>query len=286
MADFGQFRGFSDKLFEGQLPKELGVIGRQRAAQDPDYKQVLEYAISQGYTLPSFEQQLLQEQLIVDLKDAGVWSKLDTFSVFATDGDINFALIDWVRLTDYTAINSPTFTTNKGFNSDGTSSYIETNYNLLIDSVNYQQNDAGVFTFLTEYSSSANRGLYTALNTTNYLSTRNDVNRFWTNGGSYLTLQFFSNSNEQIFFSNRVSSTEINGRVTSFAAESTNEGSLSTNATAMIDDDLALLLRRQSSLYYLNSECIMGMFALGSQLNTSEMEDVENIWYNNYFLNL
>lgn len=27
MPDFGQFRGFSDKLFEGQLPTELGLIG-------------------------------------------------------------------------------------------------------------------------------------------------------------------------------------------------------------------------------------------------------------------
>jgi hypothetical protein len=40
----------------------------------------------------------------------GIWSKLDTFSVFATDGDSDFALIDWKRLSDYTAVNSPTFT--------------------------------------------------------------------------------------------------------------------------------------------------------------------------------
>jgi hypothetical protein len=29
MADFGQFRGFADKLFEGQLPTKLGAIGSQ-----------------------------------------------------------------------------------------------------------------------------------------------------------------------------------------------------------------------------------------------------------------
>jgi len=27
MADFGQFRGFGDKLFQGQLPTKLGLIG-------------------------------------------------------------------------------------------------------------------------------------------------------------------------------------------------------------------------------------------------------------------
>jgi hypothetical protein len=57
----------------------------------------------------------LQNQLVVDLKDGGIWSKLDTFAVFATDGDSDFALIDWIRLSDYTAFNSPTFTTNQGF---------------------------------------------------------------------------------------------------------------------------------------------------------------------------
>jgi hypothetical protein len=85
------------------------------SGMDADYKAILDYATTQGYTLPSASQQLLQEQLLIDLKDAGIWSKLDTFAVFATDGDSDFALIDWKRLTDYTAINSPTFTSNEGF---------------------------------------------------------------------------------------------------------------------------------------------------------------------------
>lgn len=113
----------------------LGVgIGRQRfgvgggGGFDADYQAVLNYATTQGYTLPSAGQQLLQNQLVLDLKDAGVWNKLDTFGVFATDGDSDFALIDWIRLTDYTAVNSPTFTTDEGFQGNGTSSYIRTGF--------------------------------------------------------------------------------------------------------------------------------------------------------------
>jgi hypothetical protein len=82
---------------------------------DADYQAVLNYGTTQGYTLPSAGQQTLQNQLVVDLKAGGIWSKLDTFAVFATDGDSDFALIDWKRLSDYTAVNSPTFTTNQGF---------------------------------------------------------------------------------------------------------------------------------------------------------------------------
>jgi hypothetical protein len=109
---------------------------------DADYQAVLDYAATQGYTLPSAAQQTLQNTLVEDLKTAGVWSKLDTFAIFATDGDSDFALIDWKRLTDYTAVNSPTFTINVGFNTNGTSSYINANYNPSTSAVNYLLNDA------------------------------------------------------------------------------------------------------------------------------------------------
>ncbi len=111
---------------------------------DSDYQSVLNYATTQGYTLPSAGQQVKQNQLMLDLKTAGVWSKLDTFAVFRTDGNSDFALIDWVRLLDYTAVNSPTFTTNEGFQGNGTSSYIDTNFDVLNDSVNFEQNNASM----------------------------------------------------------------------------------------------------------------------------------------------
>ncbi len=120
---------------------------------DADYQAILDYATTQGYTLPSASQQLLQEQLIIDLKTAGIWNKLDTFAVFATDGDLDFALIDWIRLSQYTAINSPTFTTNEGFTGNGTSSYLDLNYDPTVDGVNYTIDDAAwgqyVFTLNT-----------------------------------------------------------------------------------------------------------------------------------------
>jgi hypothetical protein len=154
MPDFGIFRGFNEKLFgdklvAGQLPINLGLIGSQDIrAKDPDYQAVLDYATTQGYTLPSALQQLLQNQLVVDLKDGGIWSKLDTFGVFATDGDSDFALIDWKRLSQYTAVNSPTFTTNQGFTGDGISAYIDTNFNFTLNGINYTVNDASRYFYL------------------------------------------------------------------------------------------------------------------------------------------
>ena len=109
---------------------------------DADYQAVLNYATTQGYTLPSDEQKLLQNQLVIDLKAGGVWDKLDTFANFATDGSSDFALIDWKRLTQYTAVNSPAFTTNQGFKGNGASSYIDTNYIPSTIGNNYQINNS------------------------------------------------------------------------------------------------------------------------------------------------
>jgi hypothetical protein len=122
-----------------------GLIGSSIGQVDGDYQAVLDYATTQGYTLPSESQRLLQEQLVIDLKDAGIWSKLDTFGVFATDGSSDFALIDWIRLIDYTAFNSPTFNVNEGFEGNGTSSYIDLNYETVTDWNNVSQDSACLF---------------------------------------------------------------------------------------------------------------------------------------------
>ena len=126
------------------------ISGYDPSGYDSDYQAVLNYATTQGYTLPSAGQQTLQNQLVV--KAGGIWSKLDTFAVFATNGDINFALIDWKRLSQYTAVNSPTFITNVGFQGNGTSSYVDTNFNPLTSGVNYTLNNASRYFFPHAFS--------------------------------------------------------------------------------------------------------------------------------------
>jgi hypothetical protein len=120
---------------------------------DADYQAVLTYATTQGYTLPSARQQTLQNQLVVNLKAGGIWSKLDTFAVFATDGNIDFALIDWIKLSQYTAVNSPTFSINGGFAGNGTSSYINSEFSANLG-VNYTLNSASRFYWIDNRSAS------------------------------------------------------------------------------------------------------------------------------------
>jgi len=180
----------------------------QQNVFNPDYQAILNYATTQGYTLPSPGQRAKQNQLLVGLKRAGAWSKLDTFAVFATDGDSNFALIDWKRLTTYTAVNSPAFTTNAGFRGDGASSYIDTNFNPATNGVNYNQNNASRFLW-NKIVSVASRWLDgNIVANTNGMYSNNSINNKINQGTANLSAAAPMN-NLGLSSINRISSTDV-----------------------------------------------------------------------------
>jgi hypothetical protein len=129
---------------------------------DSDYQAVLDYATSQGWDLPSTEQQTYQSTLLRTLKSIGVWEKLDRFFLHTTDSR-NFARIDWVNpSSSLVAINGDVggtleFTDNEGFHTDGVS-YLNYRYNPTNDGVNVSQNSMTVGMYEWAVSSS-NAGL-------------------------------------------------------------------------------------------------------------------------------
>ena len=129
------------------LKKDLKVLNPVKPpAVDADYQAILDRSAALGYTAPSAAQQTLQNTLVTDLKTAGVWDKLDVFYVFATDGDSDYATLNWKAPSSFraTKVSSPTFTPNQGFNGDGASSYLNTNWSLANDSVNFTETNASM----------------------------------------------------------------------------------------------------------------------------------------------
>jgi hypothetical protein len=228
---------------------------------DSDYQAVLDYATTQGYTLPSASQQLLQNQLVIDLKAAGVWSKLDTFAVFATDGDSDFALIDWIRLTDYTAVNSPTFTTNQGFAGNGISSYINTNFNLLNDSTNYTQNDASRYLYLRSGSNfnmfdSSNDDLTSNQNSLVDTMRPVDTSRNCRiNTAGNIDLPYNYTTSVGIKSIHRTSSTTVEAFINKTQTSRTSASTLISNANQII---------LRGGIFYNTAE--ISMYAIGSSL--------------------
>jgi len=147
---------------EGSDSANSAATAQVAAAIDADYQAVLDRASTLGYTAPSSAQQTLQNTLVEDLKTAGVWSKLDVFYVFATDGDSDFATLNWKAPSSYqtTKVNSPTFTTDSGFSGDGSSSYLDTNFTISTDAVNYAQNNASTFVYINNDLSQSDSAPY------------------------------------------------------------------------------------------------------------------------------
>ena len=119
---------------------------------DAGYQAMLDQAASLGYTAPSAAQQTLQNTLVTDLKTAGVWDKLDVFYVFATDGDSDYATLNWKAPSSHqvTKVSSPTFTANEGFTGNASSAYLDTNYNPTNDATNYALNAASFGFFISD----------------------------------------------------------------------------------------------------------------------------------------
>jgi hypothetical protein len=118
-------------------------------AYETEYTAVLDRATALGYSLPSESVRTKQNTLLASLKSTGVWAKLDVFYVFAQDGGSAFGTLNWKNpdANQSTLVNAPTFVSNGGLMGNGTSSYIDTNFNPLTQGVQYTQNNASRYFF-------------------------------------------------------------------------------------------------------------------------------------------
>lgn len=128
----------------------IGNTSPTGPAYDSDYQAILNKATDLGYTLPSEAVKLKQNTLLASMKADGVWAKLDVFYVFAVDNNASaFATLNWKNpnANQASIASSPTFVNNGGFQGNGTSSFIDTNFNPATQGVQYTQNNASRYFF-------------------------------------------------------------------------------------------------------------------------------------------
>lgn len=236
---------------------------------DPSYQAVLDRATVLGYTKPSAAQQIKQNQLVLDLKAAGIWTLLDVFYVFATDGDSDFATLNWKNPAAFqcSKVNSPTFTINEGFQGNGTSSYLDTNWTPSTNGVNFTLNSASlgvwVFTIPTinddlvgnSLGSSGTNRLRSSNTTDQRINSTNSLNSAVDLTGTGYKSNIRNNANSLDFYSGLVKSSRT--------AASTSLGTVS------------LFLLRRFNVY---SNAKISMAFTGNSLN----ESLNNL-FNNIF---
>lgn len=107
---------------------------------------VISQGRTNGYTIPSYLNLVRYNGMHRRLHIADVWDDLDVFWVFANDGGQDYARLNHKNPATFliTLVNSPTFTSNVGFASDGATSYEDTGW-APSDGVNFTQDDASWF---------------------------------------------------------------------------------------------------------------------------------------------
>ena len=123
--------------------RQIGsVVGRQIGALSTvTYETETNTLLAAMTTQPSATRATQINTLVKGLKDAGIWAKLDMLQVYAAH-DSQAARVDWKLPSRVaTMVNSPTFTTDRGFNGDGATSYVDSGFNLL-GATNFTQNSA------------------------------------------------------------------------------------------------------------------------------------------------
>lgn len=246
---------------------------------DLDYQSVLNEGILVGARLPSIEQRILQNQLVLDLKSAGIWNKLDAIYVFATDGDSLFAAINWKNINiKGIYINDIEHIDNLGIRRFANTGHFSTNYIIGASGLNYTQNDAGRFAYLTSTASTFNTIDGMSINTRNSLSTQNTtairINQSITSLNSAVDL---TAAGTGLLSINRTSSNDV-------VLFDKNNTRLDRTATSSSIDlgDIQLILRSSSA--YAQTTTIIHMYALGASL-VSEQNLLKNA-FDNYFNSL
>lgn len=126
---------------------------RSGASFDSDYAAILAAAQANGDTLPSNSLKTKQNTLVLTLKAIGVWTLIDILYVLrnneATLG--NYSLYNWKNPAVFKLTSSafPVYTTT-GYDGNGTTQFLSTNWTPSTDGVNYTQNSASMFGKQTE----------------------------------------------------------------------------------------------------------------------------------------
>jgi hypothetical protein len=118
----------TDWYFAGYERRGMPVSG-PAISYDPATTAWVNAVVAAGGSV-SAGRQAIVNALIVGLKADGLWTKFDRLWVLAAENTFS-ALIDLVGLVTASPVSSPTFTTDRGYTGDGSTSYIDTGFNPL-----------------------------------------------------------------------------------------------------------------------------------------------------------
>jgi hypothetical protein len=134
MPDFGSFRGFGEKLVQGQTPTQLGLIGSV-GVYDIDAQDFFTRVTNAGGTLSAAEI-VAVNQLVLDMKANGTWTPMK--AIYPMVGASAAACAQNLKSSSFTGVFSGSWTyASTGVLPNGTNTIMTTG---IIPSTDLQQN--------------------------------------------------------------------------------------------------------------------------------------------------
>jgi hypothetical protein len=153
MPDFGIFRGFNDKLFgnklyAGQLPTQLGMIGSEFFGIDPDAQAFFDRVTTAGGTLSGIEKTAI-DTLVKQMKTDNIWTKMK--SIYPMVGASAAACAQNLKSSSFTGTFNGGWTfASTGVTPNGSTGYFNTslipNTNLTLNSASWSVYSRNNFT--------------------------------------------------------------------------------------------------------------------------------------------
>jgi hypothetical protein len=200
------------------------------------------------------------------------WSDIDLLNVYAiTENGDSEALLDWANTdSSTTAVSSPTWTKTQGY-TGGSSSYLNTNRNLLNETSNFQQDDGSVTIYLridqAENGFEFGARLISSEECHLQVRTTAEVSAGEMNGG---TFQTDNSTGSGTFTSSRTSST-----ATALYRNGTSIDTDTDTSTGLPNAEMFVLNRSGSAGYSTNQVAI---FMLSRGLSITEAASVNTIF--------
>jgi hypothetical protein len=126
MPDFGSFRGFGEKLVQGQTPTQLGLIG-SFGAYDADAVAFFNRVTTAGGTLSVTEKDATN-QLVLDLKANGTWTAMK--AIYPMVGASAAACSRNLKSDNFNGTFNGGWTfSSTGVTPNGTNAFFDSNFN-------------------------------------------------------------------------------------------------------------------------------------------------------------
>lgn len=239
-------------------------------------------------SLPTSGQRAKQNTLFTSFEnEIGVClADADLLYVFATNGDREYAKINWKNPGDFTPteVNTPTFTENIGFSGNSINQYLNTLWDAATDGVNFTQDECGAFCYINNDDTDGDiafgfRGGTTATNGSTHLVPEiSGVHQFSISDGGASVGS--SASAIGFFHIRRVASNDIR-----LFKNGSQVGLTETDASTVLSSrDCYILAFNNNGALTNASDAQIGVFGIGASLTGKEA--ALNTAWNTYFASL